>query len=257
MKSKINKIAEILEIKFQVNASSLYELDDSTRLKPARLTMMIKGLLLNLSIRERHTIPNCLVKTYFNHVNKVEPAEDFLSLSDYSTLRSTPEFTIRPSEIKRLLEKKLYLFGDYPTNKSYRLGAVYTNFIDYQINRCKRKKEILKLWKVSFLDRVINSQPEIFSECRKSFSFTRPRTENEGLNCINRTLAILAVERPDFAIDKAKPLDDTLAHLMSLQVSDDRTKSLIKYLRRHILFRAKMKDRLINGRYLQAQKSPN
>lgn len=232
---RIDKIATIIESKYNINSTWLYKLPTEDRTKESRIEIRIKEVIGDkLSIKKRNAVTKCLTKTFMNHVKKIKPSSDFVSLTQY--VKNHTSFHIRVSDIKKLLAEMDYLVDDFPTGKAYRYNYVFTKFIDYQIIGCKRSKEVLKLWKSSFLDNLIKRNIDKLSVIRRTYSFTRPRTKKEGMNCINNTLSILAQENPNLPIDSYLSYRDNLYNLLSCNLPTERAKNQVKYLFRHVLF---------------------
>lgn len=235
---KTKVLSGFIESKLKMDASLINELSESDKLKEARLETRIKEIVGDtLSVREKNAFTKCLTRTFMNQVNKVIPDDDFVSLSDYAKSRN--DFLIRPSDIKKLLVELDYLVGNYPTGKAYRLDCVFTQFINYQINRrSKRSKEILKLWKKSFLDNIINRNSESLKCFRNNYSFTRPRTKMEGLNCIKTTLSILFMENSNLTINIYERYSIAIAHLITLKskVTNTRAVNQISYICKHMRY---------------------
>lgn len=234
---RTKEITTIIESKLKLDSSLINELSENDKLKEARVESKIKEIIGDsLPIRKKHAFSKCLTKTFMNQVHNVTPDEDFVSLSDYA--KSHTDFHIRPSDIKKLLIELDYLVGDYPTGKAYRLDYVFTQFINYQIIRCKRSKEILKLWRKSFLDNIIKRNSEKFNSFRNIYNFTRPRTQSQGLNCINNTLSILFVENPNLSINIYDRYSIAIAHLTILksEATTKRAVNQINYICKHMRY---------------------
>lgn len=228
-------ITKILETKLHLDSSLIDKLSENDKLKEARVETRIKEIIgSTLSIRERNAFSKCLTKTFMNQVNNKIPEDDFVSLSDY--VKGHTDYHIRPSDIKKLLNKLDYLVGDYPTGKAYRLDYVFTQFITYQIRGCKRSKEILKLWRKKFLDNVIKRNQDELESFRSIYSFTRPRTLNEGLNCINNTLTVLFMENPELSINLYERYSMIRVHLTNLEgeMTNARAVNQIRYVCKHM-----------------------
>lgn len=235
----LKQINKIIQAKANVDASQLYTISQEHLKRESRVELKIKEVLAPsaLSHKERYAFTKTLTKTYFNHVSKTTTPAGYVSLRDYVSLKTKEGLIIRSSEIKKLLILKDYMVKNYPTGKSYRLSVVHTEFINYQIIGCKKSKEILKLWKITFLDRLINQNNDIFQSCRNSFSYTRPRSDTESMNCIKNGLNILMLENQNIQIDTSLKLYEISHILKYLEPQNLRTTNLIKYITLHIRFR--------------------
>jgi hypothetical protein len=237
----LKQINKIIKTKAKVDASSLYSISKENLEKESRVELQIKEILAqsDLCQKERNAFKKTLTKTYFNHALKIPPPEGYVCLRDYVQLKSKEGLIIRASEIKKLLILLDYMVKNYPTNKSYRNKVVHTEFITYQLIGLNRSKEVLKLWKITFLDRILKQSNDKFQICRNSFSYRRPRSDSESTNCIRNGLSILMIENKNIQIDTSLKLYEISLILKYLKPQDLRTINLIKYITLHIRFRIK------------------
>lgn len=232
-------ICQLLTDKTGIDASQILDMPEQNMTKQSRIELAVKDFLdcTMLSIKEKNAFKKTLTKSYFNHINKVEIPEGYVSLSDYVSIKQLEGSNIRESEIKKLLIMQSYMVKNYVTDKSYRLNAVHTIFITYQLLGRQKSKQILKLWKVKFLDRLLKQNSETFEKCRTSFSFTRPRSNSESWGAINRALKILTDENPSLPRRIPDGETELLDYIKLIKEESDRTKSLINYLSRHLKYR--------------------
>lgn len=238
-KIHLKQLCKIINDKTGLDASQIYTLSQENLKKEGRIQMTIKEILSksSLNIKEQNAFKISLTKTYMNQINKTPTPAGFVTLSEYVKKKNLEGVIIRESEIKKLLILLSYMVKNYATNKSYRYKVVHTKIITYQLRGSKVSKEILKYWKASFLDMIIKRNGAIFNECRTSFSYTRPRSNSESKNVIDRSLKILVAENPSLPIVLPIAEDELLTVIKTIKTECKRTKSLVRYIRSHIEYR--------------------
>ncbi|CAH0135356.1 MULTISPECIES: hypothetical protein [Pseudomonas] len=143
----IKNIADVIEGRYNINSTWLYKTPASDKFKKARIEIRIKEVLGDrFTIKDRNAISRCLTTTYMNHVYGLVPDRDFVSLSDY--LKKHKQLRVRISDLKNILAEENYLFDGFPTMNAYKEKKVFTKF--------RNKGEIIKLWKISFLHKIIS-----------------------------------------------------------------------------------------------------
>lgn len=152
-------------------------------LSPARLYLAIKEeIKLNTeNLQTVYPVSITLFESVINYTNNTKPDSTFVGLKEYSR-----ETNVRASVIKKILTANNYLRDQcYPTDKSYRLGCVFTTFHQYKSTAMNtRIPEILTLWKVSFLENILVRHREELKVLSEMFSYSKPRSKNECLNQI-------------------------------------------------------------------------
>lgn len=238
-KIHLKQLCKIINDKTGIDASQIYTLSQENLKKEGRIEMTIKEILSksSLNIKEQNAFKISLTKTYMNQINKTPTPAGFVTLSDYVKKKTQEGVIIRESEIKKLLIHLSYLVKNYATNKSYRYQVVHTKIITYQVRGYKVSKEILKYWKSSFLDNLLQKNHELFQSCRTYFSYTRPRSNSESKNAIDRSLNILVAENPSLPIILPIAEDELLTVIKTIKTECKRTKSLVRYIRSHIEYR--------------------
>jgi hypothetical protein len=235
----LNQLCKIINDKTGLDASQIYTLSKENLKKEARVEIAIKEILSQSSLdtKELNAFTKSLTKSYFNQINNTPTPAGFVTLSDYVKKKNLEGVIIRESEIKKLLAHLSYMVKNYVTNKSYRLKVAHTKIITYQVRGYKVSKEILKYWKSSFLDKLLKKNNKLFQDCRTYFSYTRPRSNSESKNVIDRSLKILVAENPSLPIVLPIAEDELLTVIKTIKTECKRTKSLVRYIRSHIEYR--------------------
>lgn len=188
----------------------------------------IKRFIADLSKLNSLTI--MITKSLINYTKQIIPEANYLGLKEYSKISN-----IRISAIKKILGKKGYMVGHYPTNKSYRASVVFSTYHKYKNSMMdKRIDEILILWKKDFLDRMLRNNQEEIVNLNEQYSYSRPRTISECFNMI-----ILHYE---FIFRKSlnnNNLLDELSNIKSVTIDKSRDRNLsnrFNILKKYIQF---------------------
>lgn len=222
----INKIVAFLEFKYKFNCSWLVRLPSAEQSNPNAIERRIRELLGNttLTLVEKNSIAKCLIKTYLNHKHGNIPKADLSSLSDYIKIHCI--FRVKISQLKSLLESELYLIDGLPTSKSFSKNLVFTKF--------RNRGEIIQLWNVSFLDKLVNKNAGKFNFQKKSNIFKAPKNNKEGLMEVKKIITKLNEEWPYLKINPNSKHPEILDYLLQVEAPNAKFATQVSHLIKHI-----------------------
>lgn len=151
-------VVRFIESSYGINATWLYKIPEDKKLIGKSVETRIKELLDgHFLFTERNSIARRITTTYLNTVFERSPTNEFANLNRFNTVYN--EYNMSVSDIRKLLRDKKYLVDALPSQAAFDKDVVFTKFT--------KRGFVTKIWKTSFLDKLIRENSEILNLQKK------------------------------------------------------------------------------------------